>query len=115
PRWGAGATGTTRTTRANGSARTGRATGPDVPAGLHRTVPPVPRRDVVGVRGRRQRGDRMTLFGIDVSHHQGSFDVERAAREGIDFFIFKATEGSGFTDSRFAENVAKARKTGKPF
>ena len=57
----------------------------------------------------------MPIFGIDISHHQGSFDVERAAREGIDFFIFKATEGSGFTDSRFAENVAKARKTGKPF
>ena len=57
----------------------------------------------------------MAILGIDISHHQGSFDVERAAREGIDFFIFKATEGSGFTDSRFAENVAKARKTGKPF
>ena len=57
----------------------------------------------------------MTILGIDISHHQGGFDVERASREGIDFFIFKATEGSGFTDSRFAENVAKARKTGKPF
>ena len=57
----------------------------------------------------------MTLFGIDVSHHQGAFDVERAAREGIDFFIFKATEGSSFVDPRFAENVAKARRTGKPF
>ena len=57
----------------------------------------------------------MPIFGIDVSHHQGSFDVARAAREGIDFFIFKATEGNGFTDSRFAGNVAKARKTGKLF
>ncbi|WP_433470514.1 glycoside hydrolase family 25 protein [Saccharomonospora azurea] len=57
----------------------------------------------------------MPIFGIDISHHQGSFDIERAAREGIDFFIFKATEGNGFTDSRFAENVAKARKTGKPY
>lgn len=57
----------------------------------------------------------MTVFGIDISHHQGSFDVERAAREGIDFFIFKATEGSGFVDKRFKENLAKARRTGKPF
>ncbi|EIF00152.1 glycoside hydrolase family 25 protein [Saccharomonospora glauca] len=57
----------------------------------------------------------MPIFGIDISHHQGSFDVERAAREGIDFFIFKATEGSSFVDPRFAENVAKARRTGKPF
>ncbi|WP_024874684.1 glycoside hydrolase family 25 protein [Saccharomonospora piscinae] len=55
----------------------------------------------------------MPILGIDISHHQGSFDVERAAREGIEFFIFKATEGSGFTDSRFAENLAKARRTGK--
>ena len=53
----------------------------------------------------------MPIFGIDISHHQGSFDVERAAREGIDFFIFKATEGDGFTDARFSENVVKARKT----
>lgn len=58
---------------------------------------------------------RVPVFGIDISHHQGGFDVERAAREGIDFFIFKATEGSGFVDARFAENIAKARKTGKPF
>ena len=57
----------------------------------------------------------MTLFGIDVSHHQGAFDVERAAREGIDFFIFKATEGSTFIDSRFAENWRKAERTGKPY
>lgn len=57
----------------------------------------------------------MPLFGIDISHHQGSFDVERAAREGVEFFIFKATEGSSFVDPRFAENVAKARKTGKPY
>lgn len=57
----------------------------------------------------------MILFGIDISHHQGSFDVERAAREGVDFFIFKATEGNSFTDSRFAENLAKARRTDRPF
>ncbi len=55
----------------------------------------------------------MPIFGIDISHHQGAFDVERAAREGIEFFILKATEGSGFTDSRFKENLAKVRKTGK--
>lgn len=41
--------------------------------------------------------------------------MERAAGEGIDFFIFKATEGDGFTDARFAENLEKARRTGKPF
>lgn len=57
----------------------------------------------------------MPIFGIDISHYQGEFDVGRAAREGIEFFIFKATEGSGFTDPRFADNVSKARATGKAF
>lgn len=55
----------------------------------------------------------MPIFGIDISHWQGSFDIERAAREGIEFFILKATEGSSFVDGRFKENLAKARKTGK--
>src|SRR5690554_365412 len=55
----------------------------------------------------------MPIFGIDISHWQGSFDIARAAREGIEFFILKATEGSTFVDGRFKENLAKARKTGK--
>ena len=37
----------------------------------------------------------MTILGIDISHHQGSFDVERASREGIDFFIFRPRRGVG--------------------
>lgn len=52
------------------------------------------------------------LWGIDVSHHQGSFDFAAARREGFDFAILKATEGSGFTDSRFAGNLAAARNAG---
>ncbi len=51
-------------------------------------------------------------FGIDISHHQGAFDLSRAAREGIAFVILKATEGSGFIDSRFAENLTNARQAG---
>lgn len=51
-------------------------------------------------------------FGLDISHHQGAFDLSRAAREGIAFVILKATEGSGFIDSRFAENLANARRAG---
>lgn len=57
----------------------------------------------------------MPLFGIDISHHQGVFDLARAAREGIEFAIFKATEGSTFIDSRFAANMAAARRLGMPF
>lgn len=53
-----------------------------------------------------------TTFGIDISHHQGAFDLSRAAREGVAFVILKATEGSGFTDSRFAANLTNARQSG---
>jgi hypothetical protein len=55
----------------------------------------------------------MATFGLDISHHQGAFDIGRAAGEGCEFFILKATEGSGFTDSRFAENLRKTRAAGK--
>ncbi|GAB3437531.1 glycoside hydrolase family 25 protein [Actinophytocola sediminis] len=51
-------------------------------------------------------------FGLDISHHQGAFDLARAAREGVAFVILKATEGNGFTDSRFAGNLASARRAG---
>lgn len=54
----------------------------------------------------------MPLYGVDISHHQGSFPVDRLRREGFSFAIFKATEGSGFVDNRFASNLANARKAG---
>lgn len=54
----------------------------------------------------------MPLYGVDISHHQGSFPVDRLRSEGFSFVIFKATEGSGFTDSRFAANVAAAETAG---
>ena len=53
-----------------------------------------------------------TTFGIDISHHQGAFDLARAAREGIAFVFLKATEGGGLVDARFAENLANARRSG---
>lgn len=52
------------------------------------------------------------IYGIDVSHHQGPFDMHRARSEGFEFAFIKATEGSGFTDDRFAENLAAARDAG---
>ena len=42
--------------------------------------------------------------GVDVSHYQGDIDWEILAGEDIDFAFIKATEGSGHTDSKFAEN-----------
>lgn len=52
------------------------------------------------------------LYGIDISHHQGTFDLHRTAREGFHFAFLKATEGSSFVDSRFARNLRESRAAG---
>ncbi|WP_181188326.1 glycoside hydrolase family 25 protein [Actinopolyspora mortivallis] len=52
------------------------------------------------------------IYGIDVSHHQGPFDMHRARAEDFEFAFLKATEGDGFVDHRFAENLANARSAG---
>ena len=58
-----------------------------------------------------------SLYGIDVSRHQGRINWERL-KEGdgksapISFVYVKATEGSDFTDVMFAENFAKAKEKG---
>ena len=57
-------------------------------------------------------------YGIDVSHHQGMIDWERVSRASamnevpIRFVIMKATEGSTFTDSSFADNFRQAADAG---
>lgn len=48
---------------------------------------------------------------IDVSHHQGKIDWSEVPRE-LAFVMLKCTEGSDFSDKRFAENLAGARKAG---
>ena len=50
--------------------------------------------------------------GVDASHHQGRIDWRRVADAGYEFAYLKASEGSTFTDPRFAENVAGARDAG---
>ncbi|MER6663249.1 glycoside hydrolase family 25 protein [Amycolatopsis japonica] len=53
------------------------------------------------------------LWGIDISRHQGgSFDLARAAREGIAYAIFKATEGNTWRDPQFERNLAAGRDAG---
>ncbi|MBQ8270071.1 MAG: glycoside hydrolase family 25 protein [Bacteroidaceae bacterium] len=58
-----------------------------------------------------------TVFGIDISRHQGNIDWE-AFRNGnpaeapISFVYIKATEGSDFTDTNFADNFEEAGKYG---
>jgi lysozyme len=50
--------------------------------------------------------------GIDASHHQGPIDWERVAGAGIRFAYLKASEGTGFTDPRFAAHRAAAVRAG---
>ena len=52
------------------------------------------------------------VIGIDVSSHQDAIDWPQVAGEGISFAYIKATEGSGYTDPRFAENWSGAREAG---
>jgi GH25 family lysozyme M1 (1,4-beta-N-acetylmuramidase) len=47
------------------------------------------------------------VYGIDISSHQGDMDVARAAREGFSFVWIKATEGVGYTNPRFAPEMAE--------
>ncbi|WP_348789196.1 GH25 family lysozyme [Leifsonia sp. NPDC080035] len=50
--------------------------------------------------------------GVDVSSYQGRIDWPVLSKQGIDFAIIKATEGSGDADERFAANWAGARASG---
>lgn len=55
---------------------------------------------------------RGPVLGVDVSHHKGAIDWERVRADGISFAYLKATEGTGFTDSRFAANLRGAKEAG---
>lgn len=52
------------------------------------------------------------LWGIDVSHFQGTFNFSRARAEGFDFAFLKATEGATYRDPQFNTNLANARAAG---
>jgi len=52
------------------------------------------------------------LFGIDVSHHQGWIDWQKVRTSGVRFAIIKASEGDGFIDPMFEENMRAAGEAG---
>lgn len=55
----------------------------------------------------------MPLFGLDISHHQDrSLDLVECRREGCEFVIIKAGEGTACIDPDFAANLAEARAAG---
>lgn len=55
---------------------------------------------------------RYTVRGVDVSAYQGEIDWTALARQQLSFAYIKATEGSGWVDSRFAANWAGAQAAG---
>lgn len=55
-----------------------------------------------------------TLFGIDVSHHQGTIDWKKVKAAGVQYVFLKATEGETFVDKMYATNRAGARAQGIP-
>lgn len=55
----------------------------------------------------------MSILGIDVSHYQGTIDWQQVAATGVvKFALIKATEGTGYIDPSFADNVRGARAHG---
>lgn len=54
--------------------------------------------------------------GIDISRHQGDFDMAQAVKEGFQFVILKAGGGDGglYKDSKFEANYNKAKALGIP-
>lgn len=51
------------------------------------------------------------IKGVDVSHYQGTIDMEKLEQQGISFIFIKATEGSEGVDERFAINWENASET----
>jgi MYXO-CTERM domain-containing protein len=56
--------------------------------------------------------DGPTVQGIDVSYWQGDIDWQAVAGDGIRFAIIRASDGTGYIDSKFAPNWAGAQDNG---
>lgn len=81
------------------------------PASATPTSPAAPASPTASATG-KERAKATTTRGIDASHHQGAIDWARVASHGVTFAYLKATEGTGFTDPRFAAHRAAARRHG---
>ncbi len=67
--------------------------------------------------GRETYPEGFSIHGIDVSHHQGQIDWDKAARstiggEPVSFVFIKATEGTTHLDENFNNNFYQAREHG---
>ena len=56
--------------------------------------------------------DRYEVFGVDVSHYQGTINWEQLAASGPAFAFMKATEGASFRDEHFDRNWQHAAAAG---
>lgn len=56
-----------------------------------------------------------TISGYDVSTHQAEVDHAAFKRAGYSFCYVKATEGVGYEDPRYQENVKACQTVGVPF
>lgn len=54
------------------------------------------------------------VTGVDISEYQADVDMEALAEQNVAFIYMKATEGSGYIDSRFHENWENAEEAGIP-
>jgi len=54
------------------------------------------------------------IRGIDISAHNGEIDFDALPRRHVQFAYIKATEGTDFTDRRFAANADGLRRIGVP-
>ena len=54
----------------------------------------------------------MSVFGIDVSHWQGTINWGQVRAAGKEFAFVKASEGTGYVDNRFTGNMQSARSAG---
>jgi lysozyme len=56
--------------------------------------------------------DSATVFGIDVSHHQGTIDWSRAAGAGVKYAFIRVSDGANTKDRMFATNWRAAKTAG---
>ena len=55
------------------------------------------------------KADNSSLWGIDISHHQGDIEWEEFKKSKPYFIFLKATEGASHRDSRYKEYKKKAQ------
>ncbi|WP_081403348.1 GH25 family lysozyme [Acinetobacter equi] len=53
-----------------------------------------------------------TIYGFDVSHHQGDIQWNKISPTRYKFVYLKATEGGDFKDRKFSDNWLQARENG---